>query len=260
MNIGTVRALTIAGLFASTGALAAPPDAAEDAGAADRVARVSAGYARDHAPDELRDPLSFENAVAPSGAVATKPRATVSTPGTASASVSFGDSWIYDASTALFDDYDRDGYYSYLHVRFDADSIYDTVWLYAEIYLSADGNAWELLYTTDDFAVWGSSPDDAYEVETSLVSGYSTGQYDVLIDLYDADTGMLVDEFGPNDSSALSLLPLEDSARDGVDGGPIVYGHGGGGAMSWFVLPGLIAAVWHRRRKSHLPRNQQTPS
>lgn len=255
MNIGTVRSLTIAGLLASTGALAANADPAEDAGSADRVARVSAGYARAHAPDELRDPLSFENAVTPSGAVATKPRAGASSTGTASASVSFGDSWIYDASTALFDDYDRDGYYSYLRVRFDADTIYDTAWLYAEIYLSADGNAWELLYTTDDFAIWGSSPDDDYEVETSLVSGYSTGLYDVLIDLYDADTGMLVDEFGPDESSALSLLPLEDSVRDGVDSGPIVHGHGGGGAMSWFVLPGLIAAVWHRRRKSRSPRS-----
>ena len=42
-----------------------------------------------------------------------------------------------------------------------------------------------------------SDPDDDYEVETELVAGYSTGRYDVLIELYDAATGVLVDEFGP---------------------------------------------------------------
>ena len=128
----------------------------------------------------------------------------------------FGDSWIYDATTDIFADRDSDGYYRYLRVQFDADTIYTDAYVYAEIYLSADGTAWEHLYSTQDFPIWGSDPDDDYEVETELVSGYSTGLYDVLIELYDADTGELVDEYGPNESPLFSVLPLEDSGRDGA--------------------------------------------
>ena len=76
-------------------------------------------------------------------------------------------------------------------MQFDADTIYTETYVYAEIYVSADGTAWEHLYSTEDFPIWGSDPDDDYEVETELVSGYSTGLYDVLIELYDADTGEL---------------------------------------------------------------------
>ena len=101
-------------------------------------------------------------------------------------------------------------------MQFDADTIYTETYVYAEIYVSADGTAWELLYSTQDFPIWGSDPDDDYEVETELVSGYSTGLYDVLIELYDADTGELVDEYGPNESPQFSLVPLEDSERDGL--------------------------------------------
>jgi MYXO-CTERM domain-containing protein len=108
------------------------------------------------------------------------------------------------------------------------------------------------LYSTDDFSVEGSDPDDDYEVETELVSGYSTGLYDVLIELYDADTGELVDEFGPNESSEFSLLPLEDSGRDGlvVANPPVVIvDESGGGAVTWVGLAGLLGALALRRRR-----------
>ena len=161
----------------------------------------------------------------------------------------FGDSWVYEATTDVFADSDADGYYRFLRVQFDVDSIFTEAWVYAEIYVSADGTAWELLYSTDDFEVFGSDPEDDYEVETELVSGYSTGLYDVLIEIYDADTGELVDEFGPNESPEFSLVPLEDSGRDGVIlPPPVSHDHGGGGAVSWLGLGGLLGA-WARRRR-----------
>jgi MYXO-CTERM domain-containing protein len=166
------------------------------------------------------------------------------------AAVSAGDSWIYDATTTAFVDRDNDGYYRYLRVRLDADTIYTYSYVYAEIYISADGNAWEHLYSTKDFAVWGTDPDDDYEVETELVSGYSTGLYDVLIELYDADTGLFLDEFGPDESPDFSLLPLEDSSRDGsLAQPPDSHSDGGGGAVSWLTLPGLLGALLLRRRR-----------
>jgi MYXO-CTERM domain-containing protein len=164
----------------------------------------------------------------------------------------YGDSWVYEATTDVFTDRDGDGYYRRLRVRFDVDSIFPSAWVYAEIYLSADGDSWEHLYSTRDFEVFGSDPNDDYEVETELVSGYIAGLYDVLIELYDADTGELLDEFGPNESSDFSLVPLEDSGRDGsiVVLPPISHGdESGGGAVSWLGLAGLLGALALRRRR-----------
>ena len=246
MNTVRLSSLSLAGLLLATSALAADEAAGED-----RVIRSAAGFAAEHAPNELRDPLTFRETVTPSNDVVTKARS-AGPGGPKIASATLGDSYVYTAKTDLFSDRDNDGYYHHLKVTFDADSIFDPARLYAIIYVSADGNAWEELFTTDDFTVHGSSPDDAYEVETDLVSGYSTGLYDVLIELYDAASGTLVDSYGPNESPDFSVRPLEDSYRDGdpppPDPAPVVTG--GGGAIDWLTLPALLtAAVWARRRR-----------
>jgi hypothetical protein len=243
MNASLLPSLAIGALALSSGsAIAADTPPTED-----RVTRTAEGPALEHAADELRDPTQFQTTWRASAEIERKPRGTAKSANALRAA--YGDSYIYDATTQLFDDLDGDGYYHYLRVRFDADTVYAYSYVYAEIYLSADGNAWELLYTTKDFTVWGSDPNDDYEVETELVSGYSTGLYDVLIELHDADDGTLLDEFGPNETSALSLLPLEDSGRDGVLAPPPFSVSHGGGAFSWLMLPGLLAALLLKRRR-----------
>jgi hypothetical protein len=221
------------------------------------VLRTADGYARDHASDELRALGSFEETVIPPAEVIKKPRQRVANGPTIAAV--FGDSYVYEATTDLFYDYDGDGYYHHLRVRFDADTVFDTSWIYAKVFVSADGTSWEQVYESRDFVIHGSDPDDDYEVETDLVSGYSTALYDVLIELYDADDGTLVDEFGPNESPDFSLLPLEDSERDGVPPPVVIVDDGGGGgAISWLTLPPLLAAVlWTRRRlRAERPRHR----
>jgi MYXO-CTERM domain-containing protein len=235
--------------------------AQETAGTEQRITRSAEGPAQEHAADELRDPASFEMVRRDPAQITVKPRRAVgSSKGTDALQSTYGDSWVYEATTDIFSDRDRDGYFSYLRVQFDADTIYSYSYVYAEIYLSADGTAWEHLYSTQDFAIWGSDPEDDYEVETELLSGYSTGLYDVLIELYDADTGELVDEFGPNESPEFSLLPLEDSVRDGAPPPPPDYVYddhdhddGGGGAFSWLGLAGLLGA-WALRRRQPVTR------
>jgi hypothetical protein len=248
MNARWLSSLALAGLVASSGALAAP---VEDA-TAERVTNSAEGRARDHAADELRDPASFVVTRRAVGEIAEKPRTSRTDNGVRSATTVYGDSWVYDATTDVFLDRDNDGYFHRLRVRFDADTLFTYSYVYAEIYISADGDAWEHLYTTNDFSIWGSDPADDYEVETDLVSGYSTALYDVLIELYDADTGELVDEYGPNESPEFSLLPLEDSSRDGIVVAlpPESHSDGGGGAVSWLALPGLLLALLRRRRNA----------
>jgi hypothetical protein len=212
----------------------------------ERVIRTTEGFVRERAPDELRSPFLLEESRTAPGQTTVKPReSTVQSV----QSTAFGDAYVFEASTELFHDLDQDGYYHYLRVQFDADTVFDSMRVYAKLFLSADGTAWEHLYTTDDFRIWGSDPNDDYEVETELVSGYSTGQYDLLIELYDSEYGDLLDEFGPLESTALSLLPLEDSGRDGVGPPPVTDSHGGGGAASWPLLASLAAAAALRRRR-----------
>ena len=251
MNKGVFPSLIVASLIFGADAQAAAVVLPHE----ERVTRSASGPVGDHAADELRDPTSFEIVRRDPADVAVKSRTSPSAKSSSSLKASFGDSWIYDASTDLFSDHDGDGYFHYLRVRFDADTVFAESWVYAEIYISADGIAWEHLYSTADFAIWGYDPDDDYEVETDLVSGYSTAMYDVLIELYDANTGELLDEFGPNESPEFSLLPLEDSGRDGhvVDVSPAPVPSSavvvsGGGAVSWLWLPGLLGLLLWRRR------------
>jgi len=157
------------------------------------------------------------------------------------------DHYIYDADVELFDDFDSDGFYRFLSVRIDADSVRDSAYVYAELYLSPDGVNWDWYHSTEDFWIGGASADDELFVETELVSGYPTGEYDLLIELYDADFGTYSDEFGPNQSDGMVLLPLEDASRDPVPV-PVVIVDGGGGAFGWLWLPALLVAGFRGRQ------------
>jgi MYXO-CTERM domain-containing protein len=248
MKAPFLPSLALASLALSAGSSAEPVTAPTE----ERITRSAEGHVRDHAADELRDPTTFETTRRAPEEVQTKPRGAAVGKGDSTLKSMYGDSWVYDATTDVFADRDADGYFRFLRVRLDVDTVYTESWIYAEIYLSADGTAWEHLYSTQDFAVWGSDPDDDYEVETELVSGYAAGLYDVLIEIYDADTGLLVDEFGPNESPEFSLLPLEDATRDGLPPPPppavVIVDDGGGGAISWLGVLGLLGAAALRRR------------
>jgi hypothetical protein len=154
------------------------------------------------------------------------------------------DFWFYTADVELFTDRDRDGYYAGIDLLFDADTYYDVAEVYAVIYLSYEYGPWNEYAETDNFTIFGASSGDEYIVETDLVAGYPTGNYDILIELYDAYDNAFVAEIGPEDTSELSLLPLEDSTRDAP--GPVttqvVVSSGGGGSLGWFLLLGLAAA------------------
>ena len=159
------------------------------------------------------------------------------------------DFWFYDALITLFSDADRDGYFTGIELVFDADTIYTTAEVYAVVYLSYDYGPWNEYAATDDFAIYGTSSSDEYVIETELVSGYPTGAYDILIELYDTYDGALVASYGPEDSPELSLLPLEDTTYDGPAGTTtrVVVNTGGGGSASWALLLSLALFAGLRR-------------
>jgi hypothetical protein len=146
MNARLLPSLAVASLVLGANVAAAQTAA----GTEERVTRSAAGPVSDHAADELRDPTTFEVSRRDPSEITVKPRRA---PGKGLSTLqAYGDSWVYEATTDAFADRDADGYFRYLRVRFDVDSIYTTMWVYAEIYLSADGESWEHLYSTDDFA------------------------------------------------------------------------------------------------------------
>jgi hypothetical protein len=152
------------------------------------------------------------------------------------------DFWIFDADVQLFYDDDGDGYFYGIDLLFDADTIYSSADVYAAVYLSFEGGPWNEYAVTDDFTIFGSSGSDEYVLVTELMSGYPTGNYDLLIELFDAYDGTFVTSFGPDETSELAYLPLEDFNRDApyVEQEIIIVSQGGGGAIGFWMLLGLL--------------------
>ena len=118
-------------------------------------------------------------------------------------------------------------------------------------YLSFDGGPWEEYAVTEDFTIFGTSGTDDYVIVTDLVSGYPRGDYDILIEIFDADTSEFLAWFGPEDTSELAFLPLEDMDRDApAPETRVTVNSGGGGSTDLLLLAllGSLAAVAGHRR------------
>lgn len=121
----------------------------------------------------------------------------------------------FQADTQVFGDNDVDGYYHGFNLTFDADTTQGTTAdVYALIYLSLDGGPWNYFHTTDTFRINGASENDYIDIDSVLEEGYPAGQYDVLIELYDAQSNDLRVDAGPLEFDTLGLLALEDLDQD----------------------------------------------
>ena len=169
------------------------------------------------------------------------------------------DFWIFDADVVLFNDDDNDGYFHGIDLLFDADTIYSAAEVYAVLYLSLDFGPWNEYAATEDFWIFGASGSDEYVIVTELMSGYPTGDYDILIELFDAVDNSFLASFGPEDSSELAYLPLEDFNKDAprIDP-PVAISHGGGGAAdAWTIGFLLLILVVSAARKIWRHRNDR---
>jgi len=168
------------------------------------------------------------------------------------------DFWFYLADVELYGDSDRDGYYSGIDLLFDVDTYYSVADIYAVAYLSYEGGPWEEYAVTEDFTIFGASGTDDYVIVTDLVSGYPKGDYDILIEVFDADTSEFLAWFGPEDTSELAFLPLEDMDRDApAPETRITVNSGGGGASDLLLLALLgFSAAFPGLRRVRKPRRR----
>jgi len=158
------------------------------------------------------------------------------------------DFWFYSADVLLFNDHDDDGYYHGIDLLFDADTYFISADVYAVVYLSYEGGPWNEYAATEIFTLYGTESDDEFNIVTELLSGYPAGSYDLLIELFDAYDDSFVAYFGPDDTSELAFLPLEDADRDVVIVPDIIvvedhHHHGGGAVDGWLILMLGLAAL-----------------
>ncbi len=165
------------------------------------------------------------------------------------------DFWFYSADVELFRDNDRDGYYAGIDLLFDADTYFTVADVYAVVYLSFEGGDWNEYAVTDTFTIFGASAGDSYSIVTDLITGYPPGSYDILIELFDDFDDRFLAYIGPEDTSELSFLPLEDRDFDIAapgGGSTVVVNRGGGGSVGLLTLL-LLGAAGLARRYARIP-------
>jgi hypothetical protein len=158
-------------------------------------------------------------------------------------------------STTLLIDSDGDEHHSRFRITFDPDADFDGSYVYARFWVRPQGGEWIEEHVSEDFLVDSSGTEDVYSLTADWISGYPTAYYDVQLDLHDAATDGLVASAG-SERPELSLIPLEDQARDTLISSPNPGGgggdtssreRGGGGAVTlWLLLALSLLAVARR--------------
>lgn len=213
------------------------------ANAADPLVRAAAGFASDQTGTErfATEQLQLTGVLPRSTnpAASSKQSASVAQSGYCCAY------YIYSARTELFDDFDDDGFYTYLRVTMDIDTDYFDASLFVRVFLRGSDGAWSEVFESDVFTIYGNSGFDDYVIESELYAGFPPDYYDVLVEVYDAYNSELVLEHGPREAAAFSLLPMEDLALDARNLPPTAFSTGGGGSLDGNALLFLLAlALW----------------
>lgn len=160
--------------------------------------------------------------------------------------------WFYAVDVVLFNDHDRDGHFHGIDLWFDADTYYAEADVYAVVYLSLNDGPWNEYFATDNFTLFGTAADDAFNIVTELSAGYPTGSYDLLIELFDAYDDRFLASYGPADTPALAFLPLEDANRDILRDTTVIV-RNGGGSLGWLMLLALFCVPRIAARRSPAP-------
>lgn len=162
---------------------------------------------------------------------------------TASHSVDY---WFYDAWMTLYTDRDYDGYYTSFDLEFDADTNYYQAPVYAIIYLGTN-DYYEAFHVTSVFNLYSDSSDDSVLLESELLSGYPSNDYDILIELIDAQTDRVLATIDAYDDADLSYQSMESFDYDRpVTSEVVIETHAGSWGI-WMTLA-MSGLVLYRRR------------
>lgn len=172
------------------------------------------------------------------------PQQLASTSGLVMAQSYSTDVWFHRLDLELTGDNNNNGFYHHLYVKFDANTNRSRQAVWAEFSLQRPGRPEQLFYVSSIFTLYHHSSGDWLAIDSTLENSFVTGYYDLIIRLYDANSGWLLAEISGYDDLALADLPLEDYQRDR----PVtVVVETYGGSIGLASLLGLAVIGWRRR-------------
>lgn len=124
------------------------------------------------------------------------------------------DVWFHNSSITLTHDEDNDGYYSRIKVKFDLDTNYSSIEVYAAMILIDNQNHETEYFVSKDFWVYGKSAIDDYQIKSLLEENWPSENYRLRIEIYDAADSSLLTSLDDIDDSNLDNLPLESIDND----------------------------------------------
>ncbi len=130
-----------------------------------------------------------------------------------------GDFYFSDGWVELSGDEDGDGYFHHIRVGFDADVNTPQETVYAKLFLSYQGGPWVQYADTELFDIHYDSISDSYEVDTDLLEGYRSGDYDVRVELHSLYHSGIVASMTLYQDVDGYILSLEDRERDRPEAG-----------------------------------------
>jgi hypothetical protein len=154
--------------------------------------------------------------------------------------------WFHDVWLSLNTDYDYDGFASGFTLEFDIDSFFNQTRVYAVVYLGT-GNRFESLYTTQSFNLISDSSNDRVTLDFELATGYPTNDYNVLIEVFDANTHGLLTYVDDTNFAALYLVPLESQNYESTTSEFTVVERHGGAIGLPLIVGALVLLLWQRR-------------
>lgn len=164
--------------------------------------------------------------------------------------------WFQSIDLTLRRDFNGNGFYSQLYVRFDAQTEYSSQPVYAIYSLISSNGVARRIHTSSIFTLYGQSSQDWFAVETDM-SNLAQDYYKLKIQLVDAQSGYLLAEMTGYDNRTLDRLALEDQQKDSYSQVVVVHEESGG-SFGIFTLLGL-SCVYLSRRKQHSGQNSDAP-
>ncbi|MFK7890632.1 MAG: choice-of-anchor H family protein [Granulosicoccus sp.] len=121
---------------------------------------------------------------------------------------------ITEIGLLLFNDEDRDGYFTRFSMTIDAEARYHEERVYAAIDLMDSALNTEVLHVTDDFSLYSNTASNDYQVDLDLVRNYSTDFYNLKVSLHSAIDNRVLDYVNAPTMSNLRSVPLESEDLD----------------------------------------------